>query len=418
MHRPSGSSTTPAASSGHVTARDATKRRDEFPLRRSSNVAMTRFESIWQVPDRDVASGRFPGYVGAVRVRGETEVRAGGRAALDAAAPPMRDDTLFRIASVTKPIGAALTLSLVQDGVLALDDAAARWVPELASPRVLVARDAPLDRTTDARRPITIRHLLTCTAGWGAVLEDTPLQRAMFERDVFPGPLIPPVTGDEFVARVGELPLAFQPGEGWLYDTPLDVLGVVLTRATGTTLSELLAARVTGPLGMTSTTFGTRDVARLATAYRPTESGGLEVLDPPDGAFAGPPAFEELSSGLVSTARDLARFFGALADGGAPVLRRETVALMTHDALDDAQRRDALPIVGPGGSWALGTGVDVEAARPWMAPGRWGWSGGTGTTAYVDPARDTVAVLLTQRMMTGAQDGSFENFWNAVAAAA
>ncbi len=324
----------------------------------SGPAAGTGFEHVWQVPDAQVASGRIPGYVAAVRIRGQVAVRAGGRTAVETESTPMGEDTLFRIASVTKPIGGALTLSLVQDGALALDDPIARWLPEAASPRVLVAPGAPLDRTTELGRPITVAHLLTLTCGWGAVLEEIPLRSAMMERGVYPGPLTPQMSGDEFVARV----------------------------------------------------------ARLATAYQPGP-GGLEVLDPPDGVFAGPPGFEELSSGLVSTAPDLLRFFCAMADGGGPVLTAGSVALMTADALTDAQRRQALPIVGPGGSWGLATGVDVEAAEPWMAPGRWGRDGGTGTTAHVDPARGTVGVLLTQRAMTGPLDG-FGDFWTAVAAAA
>jgi CubicO group peptidase (beta-lactamase class C family) len=116
----------------------------------------------------------------------------------------------------------------------------------------------------------------------------------------------------------------------------------------------------------------------------------------------------------VSTALDVLRFFCAMADGGAPVLTAEAVGRMTADALTEEQRRQAGPIVGPGRSWGLGTALDVEAARPWMAPGRWGWEGGTGTSAQVDPTRDTVAVLLTQRAMAGPQDG-FDVFWSAVA---
>jgi CubicO group peptidase (beta-lactamase class C family) len=336
--------------------------------------------------------------------------------AVGAQSAQMREDTLFRIASVTKPIGGALALSLVQDGVVTLDDPVARWLPEVASPRVLASPGAPLDHTTDVARPITVRHLLTLTCGWGAVLEQTPLQAAMIERGVYPGPLTPQMSEDEFVARVADLPLAFQPGEGWLYDTGIDLLGVLLARAAGKPLSHLVAERITGPLGMAATGFGTPDTGRLATAYRPAP-GGLEVLDPPDGMFAGPPPFEELSSGLVSTAPDLLRFFCAMADGGAPVLTAGSVALMTADALTGAQRQQALPIVGPGGSWGLATGVDVEAAEPWMAPGRWGWDGGTGTTAHVDPTRRIVGVLLTQRMMTGPLDG-FGDFWTAMAAAA
>jgi CubicO group peptidase (beta-lactamase class C family) len=377
--------------------------------------AATSFDDIWRVPDAQVASGRIPGYVAAIRIGARVQVRAGGRIGIDPDSPPMREDTLFRIASVTKPIGGALTLSLVQDGVLALDDPIARWLPEAASPRVLEAPDAPLDRTVPAQRPITVRHLLTLTCGWGAVLQDTPLQAAMIERGVFPGPLPPAMSGDEFVATVADLPLAFQPGDGWLYDTGNDVLGVLLARAAGKPLSELVAERITGPLGMESTTFWTPDAHRLAAAYTP-RPGGLEVLDPPAGLFARAPRFEELSSGLVSTAPDVLRFYGAMADGGGPVLTAESVALMTADALTDAQREQALPIVGPGASWGLATAVNLEAAEPGMAPGRWGWDGGTGTTARVDPARDTVGVLLTQRAMTGAQDG-FVGFWAAVAAA-
>ena len=224
------------------------------------------------------------------------------------------------------------------------------------------------------------------------------------------------MTGDEFVARVAELPLAFQPGEGWLYDTGLDLIGVLLARATGTPVSELVAERITGPLGMSSTAFWSKDTDRLATAYRPA-GAGLELLDPPDGEFARPPRFEELSSGLVSTAGDVLRFLCALADGGAPVLSAESVARMTADALTAELRSGAEPILGPGESWGLGTGVDVEASEPWMAPGRWGWNGGTGTSAYVDPTRGTAGVILTQRAMTDPQDG-FTRFWTAVAAAA
>jgi CubicO group peptidase (beta-lactamase class C family) len=379
-------------------------------------VTRGKSNGIWQLQEAQVASGRIPGYAAAVRIGGQVEVRAGGRMAFEPDSSPMSDDTLFRIASLTKPIGGALTLSLVADGALDLDDAIARWLPEGASPRVLLSPDAPLEATTDVAWPITVRHLLTCTSGWGVGTAETPLRRAMMELGVHPGPLTPPMSGDEFVARVTNLPLAFQPGEGWLYDTGIDLLGVLLARAAEKPLSELVAERITGPLGMASTSFWTPDVGRLATAYLPGPDG-LEVMDPPDGGFAHPPTFEELGSGLVSTAGDVLAFFCAMADGGGPVLSAESVALMTADALTDAQRQQATPIVGPGGSWGMATGVDAEAAQPWMAPGRWGWSGGTGTTAHVDPVRGTVAVLLTQRAMTSPLDG-FADFWTAVAEAA
>ncbi|EIV94532.1 serine hydrolase [Frankia sp. QA3] len=381
----------------------------------AAEAAGAGFERVWRVPDGQVASGRIPGYVGALRIGGRVEVRAGGRMALGPASAPMAADTRFRLASLTKLTAGVLALGLEHDGVLGLDDPVARWLPEAAAPRVLVAPDAPLDRTVEVRRPITVRHLLTLTSGWGAVLAQTPLQAEMRRRGVFPGPLTPAMSADEFVARVAGLPLAFQPGEGWLYDTGIDLLGVLLARCAGRPLSELVAERITDPLGMASTGFWEPDPGRLATAYRPGPDG-LEVLDAADGEFAHPPVFEELSSGLVSTAPDVLRFLCALADGGAPVLPAGAVARMTADALTDAQRDQARPIVGPGGSWGLGTGVEVEATQPWMAPGRWGWDGGTGTTGHVDPARGAVGVLLTQRAMTGPLDG-FGAFWTEVAAA-
>jgi CubicO group peptidase (beta-lactamase class C family) len=245
------------------------------------------------------------------------------------------------------------------------------------------------------------------------ILDPTPLQAALLAGELFPGPLPTPMTGDEYVARLAALPMAFQPGEGWAYDTGTDLLGVLLARATGRPTADLVAERVTGPLGMTDTTFGTSEVDRLATAYRPADDG-LVVFDPPDGAFARPPVFTALSSGLVSTVGDLLRFYRAMADGGAPVLSPDLVALMTADALTDEQRRQAAPIVGAGASWGLATSVDVDAVRPGQSPGRWGWNGGTGTTAFVDPARGTVGVLLTQRAMADPLDG-FDAFWAAVA---
>ena len=221
------------------------------------------FDDIWRVAD---ARGG-PGYVAAVRVRGHVEIHAAGRTAVEPDSPPMRTDTLFRIASITKPMGGALTLSLVEDGVVSLDDEVAQWAPELASPRVLRNPAGSLEDTVPAVRPVTIRHLLTLTSGWGVVIEPTPLQAAMFERDVFPSPIGHSIAGDEFMARVGALPLLFQPGEGWHYETSMNLLGIVLERATGRSLGELMAERIFEPLGMRDTAFVAADPARLAAAY-------------------------------------------------------------------------------------------------------------------------------------------------------
>ena len=134
-------------------------------------------------------------------------------------------------------------------------------------------------------------------------------------------------------------------------------------------------------------------------------------------AFTLGAVLQGLREPRFATAGDVLRFFTAMADGGAPVLTPDEVAQLSSPALTDEQYRAGAPIIGGGLSWGLGTGVDVEATRPWMTPGRWGWTGGTGTTAHVDPVRGVVAVLLTQRMMAGAHDGP-EDFWTAVAGSA
>src|SRR4051794_15058863 len=204
------------------------------------------FEEIWRAADARIAKGDTPGYVAAVRIKGETAVHAAGRMAFDG--PPMRPDTLFRIASVTKPIGAALTLCLIEDGTLHLDDPVERWLPELPG-------------------TATIRHLLTFTSGWGVGMEDSRARQAMLEEGVHPGPLTPDLSGDEFVRRLARVPRPFAPGDGWLYDTSMDVLAVLLARATGRPVSESLQARIFAPLGMHDTGYYARDLTRLATAY-------------------------------------------------------------------------------------------------------------------------------------------------------
>jgi CubicO group peptidase (beta-lactamase class C family) len=358
-----------------------------------------------------VGSGRLPGFVAAVRHRGATAVLTGGRLAVGSAAP-MAPDTLFRLASVTKLVAGALTLALVADGVLGLDEPVGDRLPELARPRVTARRGGPLDDTVPAVRPITLRHLLTNTAGLGWAPDLGPLEREMAVRGVAPDPFGPHLPPDEYLDRLAGLPLSGQPGETWNYHTCSDVLSVLLARAAGRTVGELVAERITGPLGLADTGFWTAEPARLATCYTPT-AAGLEVAEPPDGVFARPRPFESLGGGLVSTAPDVLTFLCALADGGAPVLPGPFVAAMTSDALTDVQRAAARGFLGPGRSWGLQTGVDTERVQPWRTPGRWGWDGGTGTSAWVDPERDLVAVLLTQRMMTGPLD-SPDEFWAAL----
>ncbi len=371
----------------------------------------THFDAVWRMLDQQVAAGRFPGCVAAVRHAGRTEVHATGRLAVDGAVP-MRPDALCRIASLSKIAGGVLTLGLVHDGVLALDDDVTRWLPELSDLRVLADPDGPLDATVPAERAVTVGDLLRMTAGFGMAMSDSPLARAMDSHGVSAGPIPPALTPDEYLARLGRLPLSHQPGRGWLYHSGTEVLGVLLARATGAGLADLLAERVTGPLGLADTGFWTADPDRLATLYTRGD-GGLEVIDPPDGVWSRPPVFPSLGGGLISTAPDVLTLLCALADGGAPVLDAASTALLTGDMLDDVQRPAAQLFLGPGRSWGGNVEVTLERTDPWTTPGRFGWVGGTGTTGYVDPSLDLVAVLVTQRCMTGPADGP-EYFWQAV----
>ncbi|MEU2350592.1 serine hydrolase domain-containing protein [Modestobacter sp. NPDC049651] len=371
----------------------------------------SRFVTVWAGLLADVAAGRLPGYVAAVRHRGRTEVHAGGCRAFGDP-DPVRPDSLFRLASVSKPYAGVLTLALAEDGVLDLDDPVARWLPELAEPRVLADPAGPLTDTVPAARPITVRHLLTSTPGFGGLWDGSPLAGAIEAAGIGPGGMPPQLTPDEYLTRLAALPLAAQPGERWLYHLSADVLSVLLARAAGRPLAELLAERVTGPLGLRSTGFAATDPARLTTAYLPTGTG-FELLDPADGRAARPPLFEGLAAGLVASAPDVLAFWCALADGGGPLLGPGSVAALTTGALTGPQRADAAWFLGPGRSWGLQVGVQVEPGEPWARPGRWGWDGGTGTTAWADPDQDLVGVLLTNRGW-GPGDDFLDRFWQAL----
>ena len=326
----------------------------------------------------------------------------------------MRPETLFRVASLSKLVGAALTLSLAADGVVSLREPVARWLPELALPRVLRRIDGPLHDSDPAAAPIVVEDLLTMTAGFGLVLARGPLQDALRDQGLMPGPFAPPFSHDEFMRRLGGLPLAIQPGSGWLYHTPFDALSVLLARAAGRPLSELLQQRITGPLAMHDTAFWTDRLDRLATAYQPRPTG-LVVLDLPRGPFSRRPRFEAFGSGLVSTAPDLLTFLETLLDGGRDVLGADAVALMCGDRLDARQRGDAQAFLGAGRSWGFGGEVALARERTAVAPGGFGWMGGTGTTAYIDPDRRLAAVLLTQRAMeSNRPPEQFVRFWEAV----
>jgi CubicO group peptidase (beta-lactamase class C family) len=367
------------------------------------------FDPVWRSLDDAVAGGRMPGVVAGVRHHGTTEVFATGVLSFGSS-EPMTEDAPFRIASLSKPVLGALMASLLSDGVFGLEDPIDNWAPELAAPRVLVRPDGPLDETVAADRPITIHHLLTLTHGLGLIFEETPLSTAMNESGTAAGPLPPQLTADEFLAAVGTLPLAHQPGERWMYNMGCDILSALLPRITGTSLLDLLTIRIFEPSGMTGTSFTSTG---LPTEYIGTPTG-VEEFEPMRGVFEKEPPFETLAGGLVSTVPDYLKFLGALADGR--LIPDDLRAIMTSDQLVPSQREGTDLLLGPTTSWGWEVGVVLSGTKPGGAVGSYGWTGGTGTSAFVDPANDLLGAVFTQRLMAGPQD-NFDYFMEPLASA-
>ncbi|WP_329049803.1 beta-lactamase family protein [Amycolatopsis sp. NBC_01488] len=330
---------------------------------------------------------------------------------------PMARDSVFRIASLTKPIVAAAVMLLVDDGELALDDPIARWLPELTSPVVVRTPAGPVDDVVPAVRPITVADLLTFRCGYGFAADMT-LPAVDLLLQVLGHPAAPPgnLAPDEWLAALAQVPLLHQPGEGWLYGTGSAIQGVLIARVSGRPLPEFLAERLFEPLGMADTGFAvpTAALGRFTSAYRRGEEG-LRLVDAPEGRWSVVPPFPSGAAGLVSTADDLlafARFL--LAEGTVGdhrLLTPESVHRMTTDHLTPAQR-EAGRMFLQGQGWGYGGSVDVEAKEPWEVPGRYGWIGGAGTAWHVVPATGTATVLLTQVEMTGpAPTPLMHEFW-------
>jgi len=373
----------------------------------------------------------MPGIVAIVSHDDAVHVEALGTLAFGSAAP-MQRDTIFRIASLTKPVTAVAALMLVEDCALRLDDAIDRWLPELADRRVLKSISSQLDDTVPAQRALTLRDLLTFRMGFGSVMAmpgTYPIQKVVRDLKIGgDGPPLPALTPptDAWLRALGSLPLMAQPGERWLYHVGSDVLGVLIKRISGRSLGAFMHERIFDPLGMKDTAFHVPAdrLARLTTSYVPDRHAGRLVVydDAAKSTWTPEPPFESGGGGLVSTLDDYFAFCRMLLNKGrhgeTQLLSRASVELMTSDQLTPDQRAGAEVFFGDHSSWGFGVAVDIGRREIFHSPGRFGWSGGLGTTAYTDPARGVIGILFTQRMMDSPEPPKvFSDFWTLAYAA-
>jgi CubicO group peptidase (beta-lactamase class C family) len=324
--------------------------------------------------NRYVEPAFAPGVVGVVAHGSNVEPIVLGKMAFGAGGD-MRRDTIFRIASMTKPITAAAVMMLVEEGKLRLDEPVDRLLPELANRRVLRQLDATVGDSVPAQRAITVEDLLTFRCGLGLLLAPPgtyPIQKAIDDlgiNSVGFGPPDPslPLDGAAWMQKISSLPLFAQPGADWLYTTGSNIQGVLVERASGQRLSSFFEERILGQ-------------------------------------WSRPPMFEAGDSGLVSTIDDYLAFARMLlADGrhgNQALLTPASVKAMKTDHLTLAQRAGGEVILGRGRGWGYGMTVVADAIAGQPAPGSFGWTGGFGTSWLSDPSKDLTMILLTQHMFS------------------
>ena len=351
------------------------------------------------VVDAALAEKRLVGGVVLVADDGETVyARAAGHADREAGAP-VSLDTIFRFASLTKPIVSAATMALVEDGVIGIDDPVTRYLPDFRP------------KLPDGTEPvITIRHLLTHTSGLTYDFLE-PAESAYHQAGISNGFDRPGVTMEQNLRAIAAWPLNFPPGAAWLYSVSTDVLGGVLEKAAGTTLPELVRRKVTAPLGMADTGFVPADPKRLATAYkdgqpepqrmasRDSVPFAVSPLNYAPDRYQDPTAFPSGGAGMLGTATDFLTFLEAVRQGGAPILKSQSVKHLTENAIGD------IPVIlaGPGVGFSLGWSImtDPAASGSPRSPGSWSWGGVYGGSWFVDPARRLSVVVLTNTAIEG-----------------
>lgn len=376
----------------------------------SVNPLPPAFAPVHDLLAQQVAQNVIPGAVWLAARGDEVIVDTVGVTAIGGSTPMSRD-TIFRIASMTKAITAASVMLLIEEGKLALDAPATRWLPELAKRRVLKNINGPLDDTVAADRDITVEDLLNFTLGFGILFDNTPpIQKAIDELQLVNAQPVPmtPHDPDEWMRRFATLPLMHQPGARWMYNTGSLLQGVLVRRASGQDFDEFVEQRFTTPLGMRDTGFFVppEKLSRFAGCGlftdQQTKAATRMDKDGADSAYASPPVFPSGAGGMVSTVDDYLAFARMLMNGGVHqgqrLLSAQSVSAMTRNQLTPQQiaASDFFPGFFDTQSWGYGVGVTTAPDAVSPTPGRYGWMGGFGTSWSNDPSRKLIAIVMTQ----------------------
>jgi len=365
------------------------------------------FAGVEQIAERYVADGKSAGMLTLVSRHGEVVHRhCAGHADIDSRRP-LREDTIFRIYSMTKPLTSVALMQFVERGQCALDDPASRWIPALG--KLEVYDDGPL------QSEITIRQLLTHTAGFSYGFEPDKHPVDKLYAEIWQGG-IQHRTLEDLMRSLLQLPLLAQPGTRWHYSIATDVCGYLVESLADMPFGDYLRARIIEPLGMVDTDFevSAAGVARFATLYGPTEQGSLTALEPVDRSpfvpsLSGVPVrLHSGGGGLVSTAPDYLRFAQMILNGGEldgeRFLAAETVALMTRNHVDERLLPLAFNGVAPGEYPGYGFGLgycvtlDTAATAAAGSRGDFGWGGMADTYCWIDPAEQLIGILMQQHL--------------------
>ncbi len=379
-----------------------------------AGLALTRLEKIGRQHQRDyVDRGLVPGTLTQVWRKGELAY-SGTTGSMDMErSKPMRDDTIFRIYSMTKPITAVAVMMLVEDGLLSLSDAVEDWVPSWKGMRVHVSGALGKFNTVPVKRPVRVIDLATHTAGltYGSG-ERGQVEAAYRELGVAAktteGGL------EAMMEQLGGLPLTFSPGDAWNYSVGIDVMGYLVQKVSGQSFGDFLRRRIFEPLGMTDTAFWCppEKLDRFASCYEAAADGSLKLQDDAQkGTYVKPPNLESGGGGLVSTAADYMRFCRMMLNGGSldgvQILSPKSVAMFSVNYLpggrgmvDMTTFSFGAPEGYAGYGYSLACAVNIDPSKTLLpcSVGEFFWSGAASTYFWIDPVEDLAVVFMTQVM--------------------